>query len=338
MQNVKDKETGQNPNNLIPFIPEGDFYFTKGVEAFRKRKFEIALKWMNKAVEAVPKDPLYQCQMSIIYTEIGSYHKANQILTNVLQSSGDQYVDCYYLLANNYAHLGLLNDAKKYAISYLDMEPEGDFSEEAKGLLQLIDFDEEDDDDGDWGPSIDDEDELLIYQETAFYHLENKEWDKALLVLEEMTVQFPEHKTAKHEYAHALFFNGEREKAIQMEQELLHEEPNNLYSHTNLATFYYEANREEYKNHVGALLNVYPIHEQQKLRIAVTFARTSNYEEAYGRFRLLNKGIVKSHVSYYRWYCLAAYQVGAIEKAEVLWKEGCKKHTILSTEIEPWNL
>ncbi|MFD2045026.1 tetratricopeptide repeat protein [Ornithinibacillus salinisoli] len=337
MQNVKNREKDRKSNNLIPFIPEGDFYFTKGVEAFRKRKFEVALKWMNKAVEAVPKDPLYQCQMSIIYTEIGSYHKANQVLTNVLQSTGDKYADCYYLLANNYAHLGLLNDARKYAKSYLDLEPEGDFSEEAKGLLQLIEFDDEEDDENDWGPPIDDEDELLIYQETAFYHLEHQEWEKAILILEEMLTLFPEHKTANHEYAHALFFNNERKKAIQMELELLQEEPNNLFSHTNLALFYYEANDEEYKRHIRALLNVYPIHEQQKLRIAVTLARTGYYEESYARFRMLSKGIVKSHVSYYRWYSLTAYRIEEVEKANALWQEGRRKHNVLVQEKEPWN-
>ena len=41
MQQLKNKETKQN--KILPFIPEGDFYFTKGVEAFKKRKFDIAL-------------------------------------------------------------------------------------------------------------------------------------------------------------------------------------------------------------------------------------------------------------------------------------------------------
>ncbi|SET10452.1 Tetratricopeptide repeat-containing protein [Oceanobacillus limi] len=335
MQDVKNSVEGQKRNNLIPFIPDGDFYFTKGVEAFRKKKFEVALKWMNKAVEAVPKDPLYQCQMSIIYTEIGSYHKANQILTDVLQTSGNQYVDCYYLLANNYAHLGLLNDARKYAKSYLDLEPNGDFSEEAKSLIELMEF-EDDDEEEDFGPPLEDEDELLIYQETAFYHLEHKEWEKALLVLEEMQTLFPEHKTIKHEYAHALFFDGEKEEAIKMEEDNIQEDPFNLYSHTNLATFYYETNQEAYQLHIRALLNVYPIHEQQKLRIATTLARTGYFEEAYTRFRMLSKAVVKSHISYYRWYSLAAFQLGEIDKANSIWQEGGRKHPVLAHESAPW--
>ncbi|WP_347834692.1 hypothetical protein [Gracilibacillus sp. JCM 18860] len=74
--------------NVIPFIPEGDFYFSKGVEAYQKRKFELSIKWFQKALSEKPNHPLYQCQLSIVYTEIGSYHLANQLLTDVLAKHG----------------------------------------------------------------------------------------------------------------------------------------------------------------------------------------------------------------------------------------------------------
>ncbi|WP_284141105.1 hypothetical protein [Virgibacillus sp. LDC-1] len=333
MQQTKNRVEASN--KIIPFIPEGDFYYMKGVKAFQKRKFEIAIKWLTKAIEATPDEPLYKCQMSIIYTEIGSFHKANQLLTNVLQTSGDKYIDCYYLLANNYAHLGLLHDAKKYALSYLNLAPKGDFREEAEDLLYFIEIDEEQDDDWD----VEDEDELIIYQESAFYYMETMDWDNAIATLEEMLHLFPEHKTTKHEYAHALFFAGYQEDAIQMEQAHLKEEPNALFPHANLALFFYEMNDiSEYEKHKRALLNVYPIHEQQKLKIAVTFARTACYSEALQRFKLVDKGIVRSHISFYRWYSLTLYMTGFEEKAIALWEEGCKKHQLLLQEKFPWEV
>lgn len=319
-------------NNVVPFIPEGDFYFTKGVEAFQKRKFDIAVKWLKKAAEAKPEEPLYQCQLSIIYTEIGEFYKANQLLTNVLQTSG--YVDCYYLLANNYAHLGLLNDAAKYVTAYLEKEPDGDFSEEANSLLELIDIEEEEDDEDNW--ELEDEDDLLIYQETVFYHMEYMEWDEAIPLIEEMMTLFPEHKVARHDYTQALFFSGNEQAAIQMELDALKDDPNSLYSLTNLAVFHHQLNNKmEYEYYIQALLNVYPIHEQQKLRIAITLAKTGYYHEAYLRFRSLVKGIVKSHPSYYRWYSRTLYQEGYQEKALVLWEEGSKKHPKIAKEEGP---
>ncbi|MBP2078945.1 tetratricopeptide repeat protein [Oceanobacillus polygoni] len=327
----KNKE--MKSNKIIPFIPEGEFYFTKGVEAFQKRKFDVAIKWLKKAIEQNPDEALYKCQMSIIYTETGAYHTANQLLTNVLQSS--DYIDCYYLIANNYAHLGLLNDAKKYANSYLEREPNGEFSEEAKSLIEVLDI-EDDEDDEDW--FFEDEDELLILQETVFYHMENKEWDKAMPLLEEMKLLFPEYTMAQHDYTQALFFTGKQEEAVQLELDMLKDDPNALYSHINLALFYYEMNeKQKYEKHIHVLNNIYPIHEQQKLRIAVTFSRTGNHEEAFARFRSLIKEKVKNHLSYYKWYSVSAYQTGDPGKALALWEEGCKKHPTLSQEDGPWS-
>ncbi|SFA89047.1 TPR repeat-containing protein [Lentibacillus halodurans] len=321
--------------NVIPFIPDGDFYFTKGVEAFQKRKFDTAIKWLRKAIEAAPDNPLYQCQMSIVYTEIGAYHAANQLLDEVLQSTNDQYTDCYYLLANNYAHLGLLNDARKHAEIYLNKAADGDFREDAEHLLDLMNIDEEADDE--W--EFDEEDELLVYQEAVFHHMESEEWEKALPLLEEMLALFPEHKLIKHDYTHALFFSGYPDDAIGMELDVLAEQPDSLHSHTNLAIFYYETDRmQEYKQHIKTLLNVYPIHEQQKLRVAVTLARTGVYDLAYSRFQKLGKQQLKNHLSYYKWYSITAYQLGIPSKALSLWEEGCKKHPVLADDEGPWNV
>ncbi|MDL4839286.1 tetratricopeptide repeat protein [Aquibacillus rhizosphaerae] len=321
-------------DKVIPFIPDGDFYFTKGVEAFNKRKFDIALKWLKKAVETSPDEAVYHCQMSIIYTEIGSYHTANQILTKVLSEYGDSYVDCYYLIANNYAHLGLLQDAKKYTLSYLEKAQDGDFREDAENLLTVLDIGDEDDDD-DW--AFEEEDELLIYQETAFYHLERREWDQAIALLEEMMVVFPEHIAAKHEYSFALFFSGQEEEAINMELEWLEEEPQSLFSQTNLAVFYSEQKNEAlFNKYISSLQNVFPIHEQQKLRIATTLARTGLYKEAYERFITLTKSQLKGHASYFHWFSFSAYHVNKLSKAIELWEEGCKRHPVLRKEPIPW--
>src|SRR5690625_5203993 len=185
--------------------------------------------------------------MSIIYTEVGSYHKSNQLLRKVLESS--DYVDCYYLLANNYAHLGLLQDAKKYILTYLEKEPEGDFAEDANSLLELIDFDEEENEE----LEFEDEDELLVYQETCFYHMENMEWHKALPLLEDMQLLFPDHVTAIHDYTQALFFTGSREEALQLEIDFLEKHPNNMNSHINLALFYDELNQKRSEEHTSEL-------------------------------------------------------------------------------------
>ncbi|WP_182201238.1 tetratricopeptide repeat protein [Paraliobacillus salinarum] len=328
------KSIDTSANNVIPFIPEGDFYFSKGVQAFQKRKFDIALKWFKKATEADPKEPLYPCQMSIIYTEIGAYHAANQILTEVIEKQGDDYLDCYYLIANNYAHLGLLRDAKKYATIYLEKDPEGEFKEETEQLLSVLEISEDEIEDEDW---LEEEDELLIYQETAFYHLERRDWDKALSILQEMMTLFPDHITAKHEYAYALFFSGEEREALELEERWLSEDPNSIFCLTNLMMFYHErAKQEELTKIQQSLVNIFPIHEQQKLRIAVAFAHVGAYQLAYNRFLTLSKKRLRGHINYYRYFADAAYHVDDKRKAENIWEEGAILHSVLNTEQPPW--
>lgn len=326
-KNVSKERKSDGNNNILPFIPEGDFYFTKGVEAFRKQKFDIALKWLQKAVEQEPEVPLYLCQLSIVYTEFGEYHEANRLLDEVLRITEDNYIDCYYLLANNYAYLGQLQDAKKHALSYLDNEPEGDFSEEVSQLLELIDVDGEEE------MSIDKEDELLTYQEALSHHMEHLEWGKALSYIEEMMTEFPEHKVYRHDYTQVLFNSGFPEKAIQIELDLLEEEPSSIVSRSNLAIFYYAHNKmEECQKYVQGIRNVYPVQEQQKLRIAITLAIIGWYQEANNRFRCLVKGVVKNHPSYYRWYSTALNQAGDPARALDVWREGCRRHPKLTRE------
>ncbi|GAA0446458.1 hypothetical protein GCM10008983_25390 [Lentibacillus halophilus] len=324
---------GEGKENIVPFIPDGDFYFKKGVDAFQKHKFDRAVKWLQKAIEEKPDNPLYQCQLSIIYTETGSYHTANQILLNVLETSGDSYVDCYYLLANNCAHLGQLHDAKEYAESYINKNPNGELREDAEQLMALVDNDDSDENDEESGQ----EDEQLTYHEMVCHHMERQEWDKALPLLEDMSTLFPEDDHVRHDYAYALFFAGYGEKALGMEQTWLEEDPESLHARGNLAVFYDARQQHDAcQHHINMLRNVYPVQEQQKLRIAVTFAQTGQYDEAYTRFRSINDQQMDL-MSYYKWYSTAAYQLEKPTKAFSIWEKGCERHPELADEKRPWD-
>ena len=319
-------------NNLLPFIPDGEFYFTKGVQAFQKQKFDFSLRWLKKAIEMDPKNPLYNCQLSIVYTEIGKYHLANELLNHVLDHH--DYVDCYYLLANNYAHLGLLNDSRKYAEMYLEKQPNGDFSEEAYMLLELILFEMEEDED-DW--LFEEDDDLLKYQETVFHLMENEEWQKVLPLIEEMLDLFPDHPIVKHDYAQTLFHLGEKEKAIDLEENIRHEKEHALNSAINLLLFYFENDEHQaYSNLQDELSGIYPIHADQQIKLAVTFAKTGNYSEAFKRFKRIDRRIARSHLSYFKWFSIAAYHCDDKRLAEGIWEDGSIKHRALSEMQPPW--
>ncbi|MFC7064096.1 tetratricopeptide repeat protein [Halobacillus seohaensis] len=322
-------------SNILPFLPTGNFYFSYGIQAFKKRRFDAAVKWLKKAIELSPDEPLYPCQLSIIYTEVGSYHAANQLLSEVVDSYGEEYSDCYYLMANNYAHLGLLSDAKKYADIYMEQAGDGDFEEAASQLIEMLNSLEEEEPEDEY--AFDDEDELIIHQETAFYHLENEEWEKALTILHEMMQLFPEFTLAKHQYAYALFHSGNQDEAIELEKQWIVADAKDIHSYVNLAAFYLANGQKELAfEHIDPLRNVYPMHDQQKLAIAETLARAGYYQESVDRFRGLKNKLVVGRKGYYKWFSIASYQTGKPSRALNLWEKGCKQFPHLSEEVGPW--
>ncbi|MGP4073331.1 tetratricopeptide repeat protein [Piscibacillus sp. B03] len=318
-------------SNIIPYRHEGDFYFSYGVKAFQGKRFEKAEKWFQKALELKPNNPLYLSQLSVLYTEIGQYHRANDLLQQVVDHHGHAYPDCFYLLANNYAHLGLFYEAKKFGHKYLELQENGDFRDEVVRLLDMLDqlsAEEYEEDDFD----IDEMDEIMIHQETAFYHLEHEEWEEALEILEEMMTLYPEYFSAKHEYAYALFRKGDQQEAITLEEAWFEQDPTNLHSRLNLVYFYFESGKNrEFEELLPSLYNVYPTYEPQKLKLAITFARVKEYEQALWRFQQVNQYEVSNYLSYYYWYATVLAAHDLMDKSIQIWKQGLEKHPSLQS-------
>ncbi|MGM0524047.1 MAG: tetratricopeptide repeat protein [Bacillota bacterium] len=320
------------PTKVIPFIHDGDFFFTKGVDAFYKRKFDLALKFLKKAKDIDPSEALYPSQMSIIYTEIGAYHAANQILSDVIKTHGDDYVDSYYLIANNYAHLGLLNEAQKYATLYMEKDPEGEFHSEAEQLITVLDLalEEEMDD-------FEDEDDLLMYQETAFYYLQQEDYLKAAAILEEALELFPDYDLFHFQSRFARFFNGEKETVLTEEESVLIAEPDQLYARFNLMFFYYAlGKKDKVKDIVASFEGVYPMQQEQALKVAIGYTLAGADDEAINRFNRLHQRTVKHHVDYFTYYALALYRNGKVLEAEALFEEAKRRHNQLINKPAPW--
>ncbi|WP_411953859.1 tetratricopeptide repeat protein [Alkalibacillus sp. S2W] len=322
------------PNKVATFRHDGDFYFSYGVKAFKRKDFTKAEKWFQKALETDPTNPLYLCQMSVLYTELHQYHKANDMLQQVLDSNREPYVDSYYLMANNYAHLGLFYEAKKSAEQYLELDPEGDFKAETEELISnldrvLTDYSEDDE------LAFSEEDEFMLYQETAFYHLEHEEWDDALTVLEELTDRYPEYLPAKHEYAYALFQQGQTDEAIQYEEKWLEQDPNSLSSRMNLMYFYDQIGRTDLSEaFLDELKKVYPTYFEKQLKLAIVMAQVNDHAEAIKRFRKLKSDQVSNYLSYYLWfgYSLRAYYDD--EKASTIWQEAKEQHPTIERLLQ----
>ncbi|GEM02046.1 hypothetical protein SAMN05421839_11524 [Halolactibacillus halophilus] len=221
------------PTKIIPFIHDGDFFFTKGVDAFYKRKFDLALK---------------------------------------------EEIDVF-----------------------------------------------------------EDEDDLLMYQETAFYYLQHEDYLKAVTILEEALELFPEYDLFHFQSRFARFFNGEQKAMLKEEETALIIEPDQLYARFNLMFFYRALGEEEKLNEiVASFKGVYPMHQEQALKVAIGYTLAGHEDEAVIRFNRLQHRTVKHHVDYYKYYALALYRHGKVTEAEALFEEAKRRHTQLINKKAPW--
>lgn len=82
-----------------------------------------------------PDNASILCQLAIVLTELGEYQRSNDYLQNIVNGLAPDMYDCHYFMANNYAFLGLFQEARKHAEAYLEKEPDGEFLEDTEDLL-----------------------------------------------------------------------------------------------------------------------------------------------------------------------------------------------------------
>lgn len=196
------KHTSEHKNHaqIVQLLQDGHYFFHKGLKAYKERNLKRASKLIQRAVHLEPKDSEMLSQLAVIYSEMGQYQESNDLLDYILANLETEMPECHYFKANNFAHLGLFQEAYKEAAAYSDADPDGEFSEENDSLLELLDL-------GDGGPedSLYDQDELLIKQDRAKSLLESGQLAEAVAALEEITHEYPELWSAYNNLALAHF-------------------------------------------------------------------------------------------------------------------------------------
>ena len=119
-----DKKYKNIDKKVISFIPDGEFYYQKGVKAMQRERFDDAHKYLQRAVELSPNDPLILMQYGILIMEEGMFEEAYEILA-AAHGIDPEEEDIIFYLAEVHAHLGLLRDAKIYAEKYISLAPDG---------------------------------------------------------------------------------------------------------------------------------------------------------------------------------------------------------------------
>ncbi|WP_379970452.1 tetratricopeptide repeat protein [Ectobacillus sp. sgz5001026] len=320
-----EKEKGQ----VIALQQSAQFLYEKGMKAYRRHNLQEAIKYLKRAAHT-EKKPVILCQLASALSEAGQYHESNQFLNNVLRMDSSM-TECYYFLANNYAFLGLFQQAKKYAERYLDEEDEGEFSDEILDLLDII-ADEEDE-----GDEFEDEDELILLQERANRFIRNGQLEEAISTLETMLDEYPDFWSAYNNLAIARFQLGEIEKAMKIVDTVLEKNPGNIHALCNALIFLYSVGEEEQVQKLaGQLENVFPILIEQRFKLGTTLATIGKFESAYRWLNQLKRQGYEGDFSFYYWLAYSAYMCDDKNVAEKTWQRVLEIYPDKKGK-EPWN-
>lgn len=311
---------------LLSFIPTGEYYYSKGIKAYRRKDYELAKKYLQRAVDLEPNEPMIVFQLALVYMELGMYKESNKLLHLIIEELDEHMVECHYFLANNYAFLGYFKDAYQHAVRYLDMDEDGDFADDTKDLIDFIMLE---------GDDIEEE-ELISRQEEAREYLEAGEFQEAISLLKNVIADFPEFWSAYNNLALAHYYLGDEEKADRILDEVLEKNPGNLHALCNKLVFaFYNKDIPAIRTLKQALQKITPLHADHQFKLGATFALVGDYKYAYFWLKKLLKRGYEGNEAFYYWLATSAYYNGNYKTAENCWKMLVK----LSPEKEgqePW--
>jgi tetratricopeptide (TPR) repeat protein len=317
---------------VLSFVPTGEYYYNKGMKAYQRRELKRSLKYLNRALQLEPLEPMIACQLSIVYTELGDFKRANELLHEILKNLDPYMVECHYFLANNYAHLGLFKEAYDHVSIYMDKAEHGEFAEDAEDLLELLELDSD--------LTVEDlyeHDDLIVQQEKAKDLLESGHFQKAVDTLKKVIDEYPEFWSAYNNLALAYFYLGEVEEASATLEEVLEKNPGNLHALCNTAVFYYYQKRQdELDELVAGLEKVRPLLHEHRFKLGATFALIGHSEKAFEWLKSLQKIGFEGDASYYYWLAHSAYETGREQTARNAWKKVVEINPEKEGS-EPWN-
>jgi tetratricopeptide (TPR) repeat protein len=328
----KNAKASIQKGKILSFLPTGEYYFKEGLKAYHRRDYTKSKKYLQRAFQLEPGEPMIACQLAIILTELGEYEESNRLLHIILEELDEEMTECHYLLANNYAHLGFFKDAWQHANLYLEIDPEGDFAEDTEDLLELLSMESDDLED-----ELYEQDDLIIKQEQAREYLESGYFQKAVELLEYVIKEYPEYWSAYNNLALAHYYMGEVDKAEEILTDILTRNPGNLHALCNQLVFaHYQRKTEKVKALMEGLKKIQPLLIEQQFKLGATFALIGEYELGYSWLKKLYKHGFDGDAPFYYWLSYTAYYTGHESFARNIWKKVLE----LNPEkegYEPWN-
>ncbi|MGC4376874.1 tetratricopeptide repeat protein [Fictibacillus sp. Mic-4] len=314
---MEKEKSADTTGRILPFKQDGEYYFQCGLKAYQKRDLHKAKKMFERAVLFEPDEPAFHCQLASTLAELGEFQESNNCLQHVLEYVDGEMAECYFFMANNYAHLGMFKEAEQHAILYMKHEPNGEFFDDSQELLDLIYFET-----GRPAEQLTEEEELIASHEKARHSIETGNMKEAKVQLKEIIEKHPNFWAAYNNLALTYFYENKYEKALQILEDVLAKNPGNLNALCNMAIFYHHLGQnEKCKKITEALKVIHPIHPEQRYKLGSTFGILGEHTYANRWLVSVKKFQMNYSPAFFHLIAVSYYAIGNVDLAIKYWRK-----------------
>lgn len=304
-------------SNVLSFEREADFYFDLSYKYQQNGRLKSALRYIEKAVRIKPKDSEILFSYAGFLSELGHIDHSSEILLRIINNIDPNYEECYFGLGCNFLQVQKIKKSLYYFERYIKMAPDGEFTEEAESMVEMLKLIRE------ANNNLDDEELERIYkvEEAGMKFLEKKEYKKALNAFEEVIVKLPNASPAKNNLSLTYYYLGKTIKAIEMAQEVIKNEPFSVHANSNLCIYYNKLGRTSMlERQIRVLRKLSVDNEEYAYKIADTFACLGRHKDAYAAYKRLLR-FDRNNPQYIHYVATAAYNCKKYREALAGWKK-----------------
>ncbi|WP_128896118.1 DDE transposase family protein [Longirhabdus pacifica] len=314
----KSQLTSTNRNEkVLRLTMDANFFFEKAMKCLDQYRYDKALKYLQRAVEYEPLNPVNYCNIAGIYSELGNYDESNNVLTKIITDIDSSMTECYFYMANNYANMDQFELAEKALLQYLEEDPKGIYLEETEEMIEFLSYELN----RPMEIKAVKAREVFLKHDHARKLLEEGDFVDSIQELEALIQDYPDFLSARNNLALAYLYVGNVDKCMSSIQYVLHEDAGNLHGLCNLAIVYKQTHAtEELALLLEQLKKVYPYHQEHVYKLALTLGILGEHERAYHHFkRLMKSEEAKADRNYLHYFAIASFNSKRFDVAKTIW-------------------
>ncbi|WP_158282284.1 tetratricopeptide repeat protein [Salipaludibacillus keqinensis] len=312
--------TSEKKGQVIPFMQDGGYFYKKGIEAYQDKQVDRATSYFERAIRLEPDEPVFMCQLAIVLSEEGNYEASNEWLNKIKDEVDPSMSECYFFMANNMAHLGELEAAKRYIEQYLEMDEEGEFAEDAESLLSMVSnqVDQE--------ASFEDELNSATTDKKINFHiislLNSGDYPEAEQEARKLIAEDPERWNVYVYLAEALMYQGQSDEAGAILRDLLLKDEPNFLAQCQMTVLLHHTKDPQASVWIENLVDVRPMNDWNSYFLARSLSFLGEYRTAFAWYdKLLKRPSFPKLPQLYHQKAVLAWHCGHSGVAKECWKK-----------------